>query len=142
MKTTITKRSFLRLAFVVITLFTTSQASAVTFADNNEDENGEEIIINPEVIHDGGGLFRSPEVIPIIATFYKNLSIIHIEMIEMDYSITSLSIRLTNLSTGQASVYTISSPSSCTIPVLFGMGYYYLEVRTDIGNTYSGVFTF
>lgn len=78
-----------------------------------------------------------PALIPITATLIKAQSLIYIELL---YPVDDLSIRLTNLSTGNSSIIDLGATQNGFIPVTFGTGLYRIEFLINEETNYYGFF--
>ncbi|MBQ3742480.1 MAG: hypothetical protein II858_01340 [Bacteroidales bacterium] len=132
------KTPLLMLAFAASFLFLFTPATATTTSDG-EEEDGEEIVVNYQEIHDQGGHNRIPAFIPISATLLKTQSLVHIELL---YSIENLSIKLTNLSTGQNTIFAIGNNLDGYFPITLGEGFYHLEFLVENEVRYFGNFNY
>ena len=130
------KTSLRLLALAAAFFFLFTPTTAATTSDG-EEEDGEEIVINYQEIYDQGGNNRIPAFIPVSATLLKTQSLVHIELL---YPIENLSIKLTNLSSGQNSVIAIGNLLDFNIPITFGEGSYRVEFLVDDVPNYFGYF--
>lgn len=110
--------------------------STYTFADDGDDDGD---VINIEYIGSGQSHSRSQVEIPIRASFFSSQSVVGI--VFLDY-LGTVSVRMTNLSVGNSSVFVVdSSWGSCILPVSFGPGSYSIEFLTVDGSRFQGFFT-
>lgn len=135
MRTILFKKHFLLLTLAASLIFSLTPAIA-SQAHDGEDEDGEEIVVLPD-IQQGGCHTRMPALIPITATLIKAQSLIYIELL---YPVDDLSIRLTNLSTGNSSIIDLGATQNGFIPVTFGTGLYRIEFLINEETNYYGFF--
>ncbi len=129
------KKHFLLLA-IAATLFVSITPSIASQAHDGDDENGEEIIVLPD-IQEGGCYTRMPALIPIIATLVKASSLIYIELL---YPVDDLSVTLTNLVTADSTTFTLGATQNNYIPITLGCGLYRIEFTINNETNYYGFF--
>lgn len=135
------KKTSLKLLFTLLaTAFAFCLSSPSIFAVTPDDEeDGEEIIINPEYQDPGKSHNRAPALIPIEATLFKSQSLISLDLL---FPIDGLTAKLTNITTGQSTTSSISGLDHCLLPVALGDGAYHLEFILNNEPTYHGYFIF
>ena len=126
--------TLLALVFFVVFPF---QNAAASPDDGNEGEAGEEIVVNPEIIHDQGGHGRDLITVPIEAFLLRDLSVVHVSQ---NSSIEIFVIRLTHLPTNSVILIDMGTTIDCYVPVLFGQGSYHLEFLSEFGTNFNGYF--
>lgn len=135
MKSTSIKTSILLLVIAAPLLFFCTPAIAALLI-NDDDNDNEEIIVLPD-IQEGGSYTRAQAIIPITATFVRDQSLICLEIL---FPIENLSVRLTNLSTGQTISYPVGDATDFYIPVSLGTGPYRIDFLINNGTYYYGYF--
>ena len=135
MKSTSIKTSILRLVFAAPLLFFCTPAIAALLI-NDDDNDNEEIIVLPD-IQEGGSYTRAQAIIPITATFVRDQTLICLEIL---FPIENLSVRLTNLSTGQTISYPVGDATDFYIPVSLGTGPYRIDFLINNETYYYGYF--
>lgn len=128
----------LAIATSLLFLFSSSALMAMGSASiESDDEDGEEIIIiNSDVIHDGGNS-RTSSFVPVEASFFHTQGIVRLDF---SWPIDGLMVRLTNMTTGAFSSFDVSSGGIIYIPVLLGEGLYHLEFYIETETLYHGYF--
>ena len=133
-----TSKIILLLLLAITSITLSSSLLASPFIINDGEEDGEEIIINPDLNMDGKSHNRNPELIPISAIYYAHLSCIEVSFL---YGLGDVQIDLTNVSTNAtASTLVDSTAGNAFIPVTGGTGPYSITFITESGTTYSGFF--
>lgn len=105
-------------------------------ATSGDGEIGEPIIIDPEIM-EGGCHTRTLVVVPIEAYYYSSQNLVQITLC---CQIDNLTVRLTNLSTLQTSVYDVSPTGTTNLLILYGTGPYSIEFFVDGALHYTGYF--
>lgn len=132
-------RSFRVLLVTIVSLFCAISLAAMSSnKDDGEEEEGEEIIINPDIIHDNGGKARAPMFIPFEAFYFYSQNQIQLNIL---YPVDNLTVRLNNLYTGQSSSYNAPSIGIIYLPIAHGIGLYSIEFYINNTLQYSGYFT-
>lgn len=126
-------KEILLFAFSLLLLLPITSSANV----NTNDDDSEEIIITVDL--PGTSINRTVFENPFSAYYYPISSEI---VIIFQSAIGNVSIRLTNLSTGSYSSWTIdSSCGSCILPLSIGDGLCQIEFLTAEGVRYRGYFT-
>ena len=129
------KKSLVALTFA-LSLFTSAQPLMALALGDGKDK--EEIIINPDTIHNGGGLFRAPAVVPIYAAYLPCSSVIELEFL---CNIGDVQVTLISLVDETQATFTVpSAAGAAIIPVPSTLGVYTISLRTETGANYCGQF--
>lgn len=132
---TISKKALGALTFALSLLISSQPLMALALGDGNDRE---EIIINPDTMHNGGGHFRAPALVPICAAYLPHSSAIELEFL---YNIGDVQVTLCSLTDGTQVTFTVSSATgTAIIPVPLANGPCAISFRTSTSVTYSGIF--
>ena len=75
---TISKKSLAALTFALSLFIPAQPLMALALGDGNDKE---DIIISPDTMHNGGGHFRAPALVPICAAYLPHSSAIELEFL-------------------------------------------------------------
>lgn len=132
---TIPKKSLVALTFALSLFISVQPLMALALGDGNDRE---EIIINPDTIHNGGGHFRAPALVPICAAYLPHTSTIELEFL---YNIGNVQLSLCSLAGETQATFTVhSATGTAIIPAPSTPGPYTLSLRTETGASYCGQF--
>jgi hypothetical protein len=110
------------------------------FADaQSDDPDGKPIPIEyNDPGESGDPIFRSGVVVPVVAFYFEESQQVGISFL---FSVGTVNLRLTNLTTMSSSVYVVdSSLGNGYVPVTLGSGYYRLELLIADGSSFIGFF--
>lgn len=131
----LSKKSLVALSFALSLFFFAQPLTALALGDGNDKE---EIIINPDTIHNGGGHFRAPALVPIRAAYLPHSSAIELEFL---YNIGEVQVTLSSLVDGTQAAFTVpSAAGTAIIPAPSTPGAYTIFLRTETGASYCGNF--